>query len=177
MVRVSALTIGLCLIVGVRVGAAQNATEEDFQAWRMVMEGRWVGQITWIADWPGFGKKGDKVTGYSSISAAADGRALVGQFYGGDGTGKWITLYDAGAQQIRNLGMDSGGSTQACVISRQGGQWRSRCSGSLADGTQTEGDYTLNISDDGNTHRWTGDTTVGGEAADALQDVWTRVGG
>ena len=177
MARTCCWIAGLILIVGARVGVAQETSEEEFKAYQSAMEGRWVGEVTWIADWPGVGKKGDKVTGYSAMRAAADGHALVGQFYGGNGTSQWITVYDAGAKQIRQVGADSGGTMWNCLISRQGGHWRSQCAGSLADGTKTEGDYMLNISDDGNTHRWTGSTTIGGEAADPLQDVWTRVGG
>ncbi len=176
MARTSYLIAGLMLIVGARVGIAQQASEEEFKAYQSAMEGRWVGEITWIADWPGLGKKGDKVTGYASNRAAADGRASVGQFYGGNGTGRWLLVYDAGAKQIREMGFDSGGRTWTCLISRQGEHWRSQCAGSLVDGTKTEGDYMLTVSDDGNTHHWTGNTTIGGEAADPLQDVWTRVG-
>ena len=176
MARTSYLIAGLILIAGARVGVAQQASEEEFKAYQSTMEGRWVGEVTWIADWPGLGKKGDKVTGYSGIRAAADGHALVGHFHGGNGTGRWITVYHAGAKQIREMGIDSGGTTWNCMISRREGHWRSQCTGSLADGTKTEGDYTLNVSDDGNTHRWTGGTTIGGEAVDPLQDVWTRVG-
>ena len=176
MARTTQLIAAFLLLVGARVSVAQQASEEDFQAYRKAMEGRWIGEVTWIADWPGFGKKGDKVTAYSEIRAAADGRVLVGQFYGGDGTARWITAYDAGARQIRDMGANSGGATQTCVIFRQEGQWRRRCSGSLADGTKTEGEYTVHISDDGNTHMWRGSTTVGGEAADPLQDVWKRAG-
>ena len=31
------------------------------------MERRWIGEVVWVADWPGFGKKGDKFTGYSNF--------------------------------------------------------------------------------------------------------------
>lgn len=176
MARTSYLIAGLVLIVGARVGVAQQVSEDDFKAYQSTMEGRWVGEITWIADWPGLGKKGDKVTGYSSIRAVVDGHALVGQFYGGNGTGRWMTVYDAAAKQIRELGSDSGGTMWNCLISWQDRHWTSHCTGSLADGTKTEGDWTLNVSDDGDTHRWTGSVSVGGEASDPLQDVWTRVG-
>ena len=176
MPRTSHLITGLLLLVGTRAGVAQQASEEDFQAYRSAMEGRWIGDVTWIADWPGFGKKGDKVTAYAEIRAVADGRVLVGQFYGGDGTAQWITVYDAGARQILEVGANSGGATQTCVMFRQEGQWGARCSGSLGDGTKTEGEYTVHFSDDGNTHMWRGSTTVGGEAADPLQDVWKRAG-
>ena len=84
MARTCCWIAGLILIVGARAGVAQETSEEEFKAYQSAMEGRWVGEVTWIADWPGVGKKGDKVTGYSAMRAAADGHALVGQFYGGN---------------------------------------------------------------------------------------------
>ena len=170
------LIAGLLLIVGARVSVAQQASEEDCQAWRNVREGRWIGDVTWIADWPGFGKKSDQVTAYIEVRSVADDNVLLGSFNGGNGAGHWIVMYDAGAREIQQVAANSGGGTGTCVISREEEQWRSRCAGSLADGSKTEGDYTLHLSDDGNVYRWSGTTMVGGEATDPLQDVWTRVG-
>lgn len=155
--------------------AAQTATREDFQAWQTLMEGRWVGDVTWIADWPGFGNKGDKVTAYIETVSIADGQGLMSRFHGGNGTAHWVAMYDAGAKEIRTAAVNSGGGTGTCVISREAQQWKARCSGSLADGTKTEADLTLHVSDNGNTYRWSGRETVGGKVTDPLQDVWRRV--
>ena len=175
MTRTSLLIAAPMLLVGTEA-LAQHSSADNFEAWRTARERRWVGDVTWIADWPGLGKKGDKITGYSEIRAAADGHVLIGQFFGGSGTNHWITYYDAGAGEIRSTGSDSGGTTWTCVISKDGRQWKSRCSGSLADGTKTEGDHTLTISDGGSKHSWSGSTKFAGEPVDELQDVWRRVG-
>lgn len=168
--------IAVTFFLGSQVCAAQHASKADFDAWAAGIAGRWIGEVTWVADFPGLGKQGEKITAYSEIHAEAGGNAIVGRFYGGAGTGRWITVYDADAQQIRNVGADSGGRSWHCSIFRQGSQWKSMCTGSFGDGTKTEGDYTLTISDNGDTHTWTGDTMIGGEAVDPLHDVFRRVG-
>src|SRR5262245_21406823 len=38
--------------------------------------GRWIAEIIWATDYPGVGKKGEKVTGYEVIRWTADGKAL-----------------------------------------------------------------------------------------------------
>lgn len=176
MIRSTFVTSAVLVLVGAQVGAAQQSSEADFKAFQSAMEGRWVGDVTWVADWPGLGEKGDKVTGYTELTVGVGGNVLHGRFFAGNGTSQWIFVYDASAKQIRELGSDSGGTMWTCVISKDGGQWRSQCTGSLADGSPTTGDYRLTITDGGDTHRWTGRTMVGGEAVDDLQDVWRRVG-
>ena len=154
---------------------AQQSTFADFEAYSDALVGRWVGEVTWITDWPGLGKKGDKAVGHTEIRSEADGRVLLQSFYAGNGTSRSIVVFDAATGKIRETGSDSGGSTWECVISRQGRDWVSRCTGSLADGTPTEGENTLTISDNGNLHRWTGNNTVGGLQTDPLEDIWRRL--
>ena len=153
----------------------QQSTRDDFKEYCQTMVGRWVGDVTWIMDWPGFGKRGDKVTAYSENKIMEDGNALLGRFFGGPGSGTGITVYDAGAKQIRGSGADSGGTTFTSVVSKQNGRWVSVETGSHADGTKYEGKYTVVISDNGNTHTWTGSTKIIGKKADELHDVWRRV--
>jgi hypothetical protein len=52
----------------------------------------------------------------------------------------------------------------------------STSTGSNPDGSKIVGNSVINISDDGNTHRMSGSTTVGGEKVDELRDVWRRLG-
>ena len=40
------------------------------------MQGRWMTEIVWITDWPGFGKKGDTVTGYAEWQVALNGNVI-----------------------------------------------------------------------------------------------------
>jgi hypothetical protein len=153
----------------------QQTTREDFKGFCQVMAGRWVGDITWILDWPGVGKKGDKVTGYSENKVSEDGHALLGRFFGGKASSSSITVYDAGAKQIRANGVDSGGTVWTAIYYKKDGKWTSHETGSLPDGSKYDGLYSVTISEGGNTHTWTGSTTTEGKKADELHDVWRRV--
>lgn len=44
-----------------------QSTRADFKELCKVMEGRWIGEAVWVADWPGFGKKGGKFTDCSDF--------------------------------------------------------------------------------------------------------------
>lgn len=153
----------------------QQSTREDFKEFCQAFAGRWLGDVTWIMDWPGFGKRGDKVTAFLENRITEDGNVVVGRFFGGPGSGSSVFAYDAGAKQIRGNGADSGGTVWTAVFSKQNGKWVSAETGSHADGTKYEGKYTVAISDGGNTHTWTGSTKITGKKADELKDVWRRV--
>lgn len=153
----------------------QQATREDFKEFCQAMAGRWVGDVTWIMDWPGFGKRGDKITGYSEIKLAEDGQIMLSRFLGGPGSSAGTIVYDAGAKQIRWSGGGSGGSTWVAIVYKKDGKWMSKETGSHADGTKYEGLYTIHMSDNGNTQRWTGSTKIPGKKADDLNDLWRRV--
>ena len=43
------------------------------------MQGRWISEILWITDWPGFGERVDTSTGYAEYQVAEDGNVLVGE--------------------------------------------------------------------------------------------------
>lgn len=168
----------LCLLIVWLItlpASAQQATREEFKELCQAMAGRWVGDVTWIMDWPGFGKRGDKVTGYTEIKVVEDGHVLFGRFFGGPGSSVWTVVYDAAAKQIRENGCDSGGTTWVAVISKKDGKWHSAEKGSHADGTKYEGRYTLTLSDNGNKRTSSGPTTIAGKKADDLNDVWRRV--
>jgi hypothetical protein len=54
-----------------------TASYEDFLEWGNRLEGRWVGKVTLIADWPGFNKKaGDVVESHVTYRWVADKRGL-----------------------------------------------------------------------------------------------------
>lgn len=165
----------LLVMLTVLPAFGQQTTREEFKEFCQAMSGRWVGDITWIMDWPGFGKRGDKVTAYSENKVMEDGHSMLGRFYGGPGSGTSIAVYDAGAKQIRVSGADSGGTTFVAIVSKKDGKWTSVENGSHADGTKYEGRYTVTISDNGNTHTWSGSTKISGKQADELKDVWRRV--
>lgn len=168
------------LIVGFVVlsalpGFAQQSSREDFKALCQVLLGRWMVDITFITDWPGVGKRGEKTTGYTENRLSEDGHVLLGRSFGGQGSSTWIMVYDAAAKQIRESGADSAGGVWTAVYFQQDGKWAQRTSGSLHDGRKYEGRYTVTLSDHGNTQKWSGPTTVEGQKADELQDVYRRV--
>ncbi len=170
------VTTAMVLVLALATMAmAQQATCEDFKEYIQISVGRWVGEVTWVTDWPGLGKKGDKVTCYSETRITEDGNALINKFYGGNGSGSSITVYDAAAKQIRESGVDSGGTVGTNVYFKEGGKWVEISTGSLADGRKTESKSTVAISNNGNTQIWTGTGTIGGKKVDDQHDVWRRV--
>jgi hypothetical protein len=155
---------------------AEQCSREDFKEYCQMRQGRWVGDVTWVTNWPGFGKKGDKVTAYFEAKMVEDGNLMTTRFFGGAGSGTGITLYDAGAKQIKTMWATSSGSMSQVVAFKKNGQWFEKGSGSLADGTKTEFTSMLTISEEGKTHTWTGGGTVGDEKTDDQRDVWRRAG-
>jgi hypothetical protein len=154
---------------------AQESTREDFQDFCRAWEGRWVGNVTWVADLPGFGKKAEQVTAYADCTVAEDGNAMICRYYGGDGSATWIVVYDAGDKQIKSLWVTSGGILAHDTLYKKGDKWIVRGHGSHPDGTKTEATQTVTITDSGNTHTWKGSVTIGGKKADEVHDVWRRV--
>ena len=91
---------------------AQESSREDFNAFCRLLEGRWIADITWVEDWPGVGKKGDKATGYFDVKKEADGHALVGRHYAGTGAGIWMVAYHAADKRIVGVYVDVSGVSQ-----------------------------------------------------------------
>lgn len=173
--KLRVLLAALLLAISASSVFAQEATREDFRDFCRAFTGRWVGDVTWVADWPGFGKKGDKVTAYSEITVTEDGKALITKFYGGNGSGTGLVAFDAGARQIRWLWVSSGGHVSHSILYKKGAQWVEKGAGSNPDGTKTEYVSMVTVSDNGNTHTWTGSGTLGGKKVDDQHDVWRRV--
>jgi hypothetical protein len=151
------------------------ATRQDFEEFCKLQEGRWVCDITWAADWTGFGKKGDKVTAYVQWTRGQDGNALIGQFYGGNGSDTRLVSYDAGARQIKGMLVDSAGYMENAIICRQGDHWLITGTGSEADGTPFKFRITQKFGDNNNTTTFKGTVRKGDEVIDIPGDVWRRV--
>lgn len=83
---------------------SMQSTPEDFKEFSQVMQGRWISEIIWITDWPGFGKKGDSVTGYAEYQTGEDGKVINGRFYAGPGSATNLTYYDVWWLPISNRG-------------------------------------------------------------------------
>ena len=174
MLRNALITVSL-VVSATSLALGQQSSRADFEELLQAMEGRWIGDVTWNTDWPGLGKKGDKTTGYVELRVIADGNVLLGTFYGGRGTDSWMTVYDAASKQIKTLEGDSGGSISSYVWYKEGDHWIATGAGSLADGSKVEFRNTVTISDGGNTHTYTGTTTIAGKRGNDLHDVWRRV--
>ena len=176
-IRLTAIT---AVVVFVALSAlpamSQQATRTDFNDLTKALAGRWVGQVTWVADWPGQGKKGDKVTGYWEGKLTEDGNALTTKFFGGNGSASSMIVYDAVAKQIKEIVVDSGGTIFINIYSKVSPtKWAQTTTGSLADGSKIEGKYEANITENGNVWSWSGTTMIGGKKQDDLHDVWRRV--
>jgi hypothetical protein len=172
---VISLSIILTIFMSTSALLGQTSSRAEFEEYCKAWEGRWVSDLTWIADWPGLGKKGDKVTCYWEGRIVADGNALLGVFYGGDGMGTGITYFDPGTKQIKGAGVSSGGTVRNSVVFKKDGKWQELRTGSTPDGNKVEEKNTLTISNGGKTHTWSGTGTIGSEKMDPLRDVWRRV--
>ena len=188
--KVMSSVLAVCCLVGLLIAAStgvsatlfaaddnqkMQSTRADFKEYCDAMQGRWIGKVIWIADWPGFGKKGDTITAYRDVRVTEDGNALLMKFHMGPGTGTALCVYDAGDRQIKSHGITSGGGTYNTIVFKSQGKWRVQVSGSLPDGKRVAGLETHNVSDGGTTHTLSGVLTIGGEKTDPLQDVWTRL--
>jgi len=154
---------------------AQESSKADFEEFCKAMQGRWVGDVVWTNDWPGLGEKGDKVKAYAEIKIIEDGNALLGRFYGGNGSATWLTDYDAASKTIRENWVTSGGTTWTKTWYKEDGKWVGILEASNPDGSKVESKDILTISENGNKHSYSGTSTVEGKAGDERQDVWVRV--
>ncbi len=154
---------------------AQESSREDFQELCLAMKGRWVGELTCVDDWPGFGKKGETLNAHGEVVVAADGNALIDKFYAGNGSELSLIFFDPGAKQIKVSSVNSGGGVTQSVFYTNNGKWFYKAVGSNPDGTGYELSSTITITEDGNTQTWTGTFTVGGKKVGEQHDVWRRV--
>ena len=174
MRSVSALAVLIVvLLAGPAIG--QETTREDFKKWCSQGEGRWIGDTTWVTDWPGFGKKGDKVTTYFEGRVTEDGNAVVTRFFGGAGSSTGLVYYDAAARRIRATFVGTGGSVHRATLWRDGDNWRDIVDVTLPDGTKGTLNRVFIFTDSGNT--WTMHTNgkVGDDVIKDQKDVWRRV--
>ena len=171
----TALAIALLMAISVSPAFSQTSTPADFEDFCQVVVGRWIGDQTWIADLPGFGNRGDKVTAYWDGQLAADGKAIVFEFCGGQGIKIGTRFYDPGTKQIRQVGVTSSGSAFQGVFYREDGVWKYNGTATEADGKKVESNMRLMVSDGGETHRWRGTVKIDGKETDQPKSVWRRV--
>ena len=151
----------------------ETSTPEEFKEFGDLMSGRWVVDVTLIADWPGLKeRKGEKITGYEEHKWTLDGKILEGKGFGGTGVNKIIYAYDRSSKQIRYYWFTSGG------LVGEGIQWkkspgvfawrttRGEMTGSGENRFSDAGKKMTSVSDD---------LKLGDEELDDLKDVYTKV--
>ena len=153
-----------------------QSTPEEFREFSEAMQGRWISEIIWINDWPGFGERGDTVTGYAEWQIGLDGKVVNGREYIGPGSGRSILYYDEYRKQITDHVVTSGGNVFVHYIYKDNGEWNYKITGSTGDGKEITGSAIRYISDQGQTHRWIGEMFIDGEELDPLRDTYRRIG-
>jgi hypothetical protein len=153
-----------------------QTTRADFQKWCAIVEGRWIGDVKFVTDWPGFGKKGDKITGYYEARRSEDGNVMVTRFLGGVGSESGVVFYDPAAKKIQGVVVSSGGTIFRYTMTPVGDNWRRDVKITLPDGTKgkarddfifTNGSKNLTIHHNGK---------IGEEVIKDQKDTWRRVG-
>lgn len=172
--------IGLLVAVPLVFSSTDTtSTREEFQELGNLVQGRWIGDITLIADWPGLNRKqGEKVIGYQVVRWVADGHALLTESIVGDGTSQMFEYWDPISKQIRGRMVSNGGETWESVMWKSGeNTWSWKLEGALLDGTHEHGSGMVVFEDGGNTQIITGTSYLGGKELLPLRDVYRRVGG
>ena len=93
---------GTTLVLAMALGQADmTSTPEQFQEFGKLVIGRWSGDVTLIADWPGMKKKaGEKLINYRSAHWVADGKAFVDTAVGGETTSTAPWIYEPVTKKI-----------------------------------------------------------------------------
>jgi hypothetical protein len=156
----------------------ETATLQEFKEFGKLAVGRWVGDIKFIADWPGEDLgKGDRIVGYSHYSWIVDKKALEGVSVGGNTSSREFIVWDAPTKSIRFFSVNTSGSTGAVVLWKKSDGvygWR-LTGGGLADGRSHAGTGEWVFSGDGKKMTIQGQTLLGDEKLDPLKDVYKRL--
>ena len=96
---------------------AQESTREEFRELGDLAAGRWIGDIKFIADWPGqeLGQ-GKRVTGYTEYSWAADKNVLQNTGIAGLVSNIDTFAWDPTTKQIKLFSADTAGGLAEIVI-------------------------------------------------------------
>lgn len=158
--------------------AQEDSSFDDFKQFGKLLTGRWAGDITLIADWPGQQKKqGDKITGYATYKFIMDGKGIEWDDIGGTSAGKTLITYDASTKRIKTFHVDTGGGNWQTVIWKKSNtEWGWKLTGGgLVDGRKFGGKGLWVFSENGKEHIIKGAVTLDGKELPKLHDVYTRV--
>jgi hypothetical protein len=170
MLSLAAIVLATSVVIG-----QSDQKGNLLQDYGQLMVGRWVGDVTLVADWPTYGKKGDKIIGHLTVRWIADGKGLEDEGIAGQGAGKTLYFWDPISKKIKSMGVDSGGTVFEGETWKEGDKWLWTGRGALADGTPTAGKGAIVVKDGGDTIIFEGEGTVGSEKMLPLHDVYRRV--
>jgi hypothetical protein len=152
-----------------------TATFEDFQLFCKQLEGRWVGKIKLIHDWPGFNKKkGDVTEGHNLRRVVADGRVMEEIAFCAGSESRTLFFWDAGAKTIKIVLVTNGGITYSGCLGPQGEKWVCVFEGYMPTGEKMTGKNFCYIRDDG-VQVLEGQTYLEGKPMAPLHDEYHKV--
>ena len=169
------LAVALCgvlITIGWPVASAQ--TPAVFKELGDAYEGRWLVDVTWAVDYPGLGKKGEKVTGVNIGRWILDGKVFEMEWFAGKNTGKGIIWWDPVSMQIKEVFVDSSGRWSEGTVRKKGGAFIATAKGAFIDGRKVEYEVKVTFQDGGRTRVHEGATIVDGKR-NPFRDVMKRV--
>ena len=162
--------------------SAQNTSSEtqssleQFREFGQAMNGRWVADVTLIANWPGMSKKqGEKVTGHSDVRWVADKYLLENNGFAIEDNTRATTYWDPATKQIQQLIVTSAGSVGHAVIWKRNGVWKWTYEWQQLDGKKGDGTGQFRFTDGGDTYHLEGTLKLDGTELPKLHDIYRRV--
>ena len=181
MSRIAVLSLAAIIVASIGVGRVHatepQSTFEEFKQFGDKLVGRWVVDVTLIADWPGEkAKQGDKITGYTTFKWIADGKGLEWDSVGGMTTSKTLVTFDATTNRIKTFNVGSaGGNWQTIIWKKSDDEWGWKFTGGgLVDGRKFGGQGSWVFKSD-KKHAIQGTITLDGNELPKLNDIYTQV--
>ena len=169
-----ATTLSLFLATSV---VAEETSPADFEKYCDAMEGRWRGDVTFVADWPGLGKRGEKTVAFLDCKRTDDGRGLSIRFFGGAGSASGFAAYDAVSKKIRESFVVSGGYFGQREVVIDGDGFKISGKGSLPDGREHTVTIRRKLTNDGKEMVNSISGMIAGEPTDDTEEHWQKVSG
>jgi hypothetical protein len=181
MLRCTTVVIALGLLACASSALAadrETSTPQEFQEWGDLVVGRWVGDIKYVADWPGQEQgRGKTVVGYCDYHWTLDKKAIEATTIDGTASSRELHYWDAPTKNIKLFIVSSNGYTLEGVVwkkSKNVFAWRIT-GGGVVDGRAHGGTGETSFTDNGRTMTITGETTLGGKKNDPLKDVYKKL--
>lgn len=157
------------------ISRVKPLTRKDFKEWCRLNSGRWMGDVTLVADIPGMGKKGETLTSYYEAATAQDGNVLIEKFYAGEGSSMGMSLFDGRINRIRTMWITSSGVLNYGTTWKVGDKWVGTDVGCNPDGTKIVSTGVLTFSEDGKTATAIGSSLIDGEKTDEWNNTWRKL--